>query len=292
MAQFGAKIMSRKEVNSIGSVAELWRYPVKSMLGEAIDDALVLSEGFLGDRAYALIDQSSGRVASAKNPVKWEKLLSFKAAYSNSAAKDVPLPPPRITMPNGSVVFADQENVDELISDQVGCPVHLTAKRPESPAVERLDPFSEGETIVDVGSFMMSGRFSDYAAIHILTTSSLECLRGLYPTGCFDPCRFRPNIVIDSIFEGETFLENEWVGRVLKIGHEVRLGISDPSPRCAMTTLAQSDLPRDLEILHTIAKSNSVSVPVLDGKTLPSLGVYGFVEQGGTVCKGDSVLLV
>ena len=62
----------------VGSVAGLWRYPVKSMQGGGLDDVSVSERGFLGDRAYALIDKDSGKVGSAKNPRRWLKLLNFQ----------------------------------------------------------------------------------------------------------------------------------------------------------------------------------------------------------------------
>lgn len=65
--------------SKVGSIASLWRYPVKSMTGEELDTADVTDRGLLGDRAYALMD-SNGKVASAKSPRKWARLLGFWAA--------------------------------------------------------------------------------------------------------------------------------------------------------------------------------------------------------------------
>ena len=64
-----------------GAVATLWRYPVKSMLGEEINSSVVTLRGLLGDRAYALVDQTTGKVVSAKNPRKWPDMFRFRAAY-------------------------------------------------------------------------------------------------------------------------------------------------------------------------------------------------------------------
>ncbi len=64
-----------------GTVVSLWRYPVKSMLGEELNSSYVTERGLIGDRAYALIDQKTGKVASAKNPRKWGKLFDFRAAF-------------------------------------------------------------------------------------------------------------------------------------------------------------------------------------------------------------------
>ena len=64
-----------------GSVVSLWRYPVKSMMGEELNASAVTQRGLLGDRAYAFMDASDGKVASAKNPRKWGKLFEIRAAY-------------------------------------------------------------------------------------------------------------------------------------------------------------------------------------------------------------------
>lgn len=155
--------------------------------------------------------------------------------------------------------------------------------------VERPDTLDPAEKIGDVGNFMMPGKFSDYAAVHVLTTATLDRLRALYPRGRFDVRRFRPNIVVESPFGQEGFVENAWVGHTLAIGTDVRLRITDPMPRCVITTLAQGDLLRDLGILNTVADHNLVGIPVLGGAARPSVGVSAFVLQGGTIRRGDSV---
>jgi uncharacterized protein YcbX len=68
------------------SVVSLWRYPVKSMLGEELNASAITSQGLLGDRAYALVDSSNGKVASAKNPRKWPYLFDFRAAFVDPRA--------------------------------------------------------------------------------------------------------------------------------------------------------------------------------------------------------------
>ena len=93
--------------------------------------------------------------------------------------------------------------------------------------------------------------------------------------------------------EGETgFVENDWVGRELAIGDEVRLRISDPTPRCSIPTIAQKDIEKDPQVLRTIVEHNSLPVPLLDGESLPCAGIYGFVLQGGTVKRGDAVRVI
>ena len=272
-----------------GAVKALRRYPVKSMAGASLDAALIAEGGILGDRAYAVIDRTSGRVGSAKHPKKWAGLIGLAADFVAPPQAGAPLPPVRIVWPDGATVASDGGEADARLSETLGRPVALTTARPEAISVERLDPLADEETIVDIGGLMMAGRFSDYAALHLLTTATLARLAELRPESAFDVRRFRPNVVIGSP-EGEPgFVENGWVGRELAIGDEVRLRISDPAPRCSVPTLAQEGLPKDPQILRTIVEHNTVPVPALEGEALPCAGVYAFVIRGGTVKKGDAV---
>ena len=272
-----------------GTVKALWRYPVKSMAGTKIDETLVTEGGILGDRGYAVIDKASGRVGSAKTPKKWAGLMALAADFTEPPQPGAPLPPVRIVWPDGTAVSSDGGDPDARLSETLGRPVTLTTRRPETPSLERLDPLAADETIVDIGELMMAGRFSDYAALHLITTATMARLAELRPESKFNARRFRPNVTIATP-EGQTgFVENDWVGREIAIGDEVRLRISDPTPRCSVPTLAQKDLEKDPQLLRTIVEYNTLPVPVLEGEALPCAGVYGFVIQGGTVKRGDKV---
>ena len=272
-----------------GTVKALWRYPVKSMAGTKLDEALITEGGILGDRGYAVIDKASGRVGSAKTPKKWAGLMALAADFVRRPQPGAPLPPVRIVWPDGTAVSSDGGDLDARLSETLGRPVVLTTDRPEAPSLERLDPLAADETIVDIGELMMAGRFSDYAALHLITTATMARLAELRPESKFYARRFRPNVTIATP-AGETgFVENDWVGREVAIGDEVRLRISDPTPRCSVPTLAQGELEKEPQVLRTIVEHNTLPVPVLDGEALPCAGVYAFVVQGGTVKRGDRV---
>ena len=98
--------------------------------------------------------------------------------------------------------------------------------------------------------------FFDIAVIHLLTISTLNRLKELYPEGRFDIRRFRPNVVVQSKSDEKDFIENLWVGKKISIGEETVLRITGPCTRCVMTTLPQGDLHKDLGILRTVAKYN------------------------------------
>jgi len=135
-------------------------------------------------------------------------------------------------------------------------------------------PFSDHVTDENT----LEGTFFDLAIIHILTTSTIDALRAAYPHGRFEARRFRPNIIIDTGTQG--FAENAWIGHTIQIGDEVRLEVTGPCPRCVMTTLPQSDLPRDIGILKTAVQQNEAHV-----------GVYANVVRNGTIKQGDKVTI-
>ncbi|MDE0052418.1 MAG: MOSC domain-containing protein [Rhodospirillales bacterium] len=275
-----------------GTVKALWRYPVKSMAGNKLDKARVTEGGILGDRAYAVLDGTSGRVGSAKTPRKWAALMTLAADFVSPPEAGAPLPPVRVVWPDGTEATSDGGDADARLSRMLGRPVTLTAERPETPSLERLDPLAEEETIVDIGDLMMAGRFSDYAALHLITTATMARLAALRPESTFTARRFRPNVTIATP-DGETgFVENGWVGRELAIGDAVRLRISDPTPRCSVPTIAQKDMEKDPHVLRTIVEHNRLPVPLLDGESLPCAGVYAFVIQAGTVKRGDAVRVI
>ena len=108
----------------------LYRYPVKSMRGEEIDATIVGERGLLGDRAYALVDQETGKVASAKNPRRWGILFDFHAAFVDEPVADSDLPPVEITGPDGERIRSDEHDAHEALSRLVGRPVRLESRPP------------------------------------------------------------------------------------------------------------------------------------------------------------------
>ncbi|MFV2064075.1 MAG: MOSC domain-containing protein [Chloroflexota bacterium] len=272
--------MVEKQEATIGTVAAIWRYPVKSMMGEELNSVEVTEQGLLGDRAYALVDVETGMIASAKNPRKWPTLFDHRAVFVEPPRLESGLPPVRITLPDG-VQVASHGDAETFLSGTLGRDVRLAATAPNEPELEEFWPDIEGldhkEIVTDEA--MPEGTFFDLAVVHLLTTATIDRLRALYPSGRFEPRRFRPNIVIDS-GTAEGFVENTWVGRTISIGGKVRLRITDDCPRCVMTTLPQGDLPKDPGILRTAAQNNGVHV-----------GVYADVVRAGQVRRGSQISL-
>jgi uncharacterized protein len=272
-----------KAQTDTGKVVSIWRYPVKSMLGEELNSSYITERGLVGDRAYALIDKETGKVVSAKNPRKWEKLFDFRSVFMDIPEVAENIPPVRITLPDGTLIVSNQdEDIDYTLSKALGRDVRLMRANLDNPSYEEYWPNIDGLARRDkvTDETMPSRTFFDIAVIHILTTSTINRLRELYPEGRFEVRRFRPNIVVESTSEEKDFIENLWIGKKIRIGKDIVLSVTGPCTRCVMITLPQGDLPRDLGILRTVARYSQVNV-----------GVYASVLQGGTIHRGDLVQL-
>ena len=242
----------------VGRVAALWRYPVKSMLGERLERASLGLGGIEGDRGFALRDPTNGRVLSAK---KVSRLLEARARTDGRTV--------RITLPTGDELDAEEPGAaSERISAWLGRTVELA--RPsgdERPVVEDEEGVFRGR----------AGGFFDSSVVHFVSTSTLERLGEFHPKGRWDPRRFRPNVVIETLDAG--FVEESWIGGTLRIG-SAAVEITKPCSRCIMTTHAQDDLPVDRDVLRAVREHNEDHV-----------GVYGIVRESGTVSVGDDALL-
>jgi MOSC domain-containing protein len=288
----------------VGTVAALWRFPVKSMLGETVDEADVSERGIAGDRAYALIDGETGKVVSAKNPKRWPGLFGCRASFVAAPGGDE-VPAVRITLGDGSSVRSDSPDVGGRLSRFFGRDVVLARPAPADftidqyhPDVEDADPGGHRDTVVDqkLGSAFFDeaglpspvrvGAFFDLFPLSVLTTSTLDRLNDLSPASRFDERRFRMNVIVRTQKPG--FVENEWVGRALGFHDGVQLAVSIPDPRCVMPTLMQEDLPKDNEILRTLVRHNRLDVA---GARFPCAGAYATVIAGGTIRPGDQVVL-
>ena len=270
-----------------GSVAGLWRYPVKSMMGEELNATEVTKYGLLGDRRFAVVDPVTGKVAGAKNPRKWGNFFEFRAAYAEPPHAGGKVSAVRLTLPDGTTVTSDQPDLAQLLSKALGREVTLAEAPGEGAAsattAEEYWPDMEGldyrDTVIDWE--LPPGTFFDLAVVHLLTTATIDRLRALYPQGRFETRRFRPNIVVATGPDERGFVENDWIGHTVAIGDEVRLQVTDPCSRCVMTTLPQGDLPKDSGILRTAAQHNQVDV-----------GVYADVIAGGIIRRGDPVTII
>lgn len=274
--------MSKTSPLVVGTVVSVRRYPVKSMQGEDLNAAWLTLRGLLGDRALALVDAADGKIVSAKNPRKWPAMFDFHSEFLQPPQRGEPLPPVRITLPDGSRLTSDQPDIDEALSRTLARRVRLASSASDQQILEEYWPDIEGlsqrDTVTEEG--IPAGTFFDGAPVHLLTTATLERLRECYPPGRFEARRFRPNIVVQGAGGSAEFLEDSWLERTVSIGDEAQLRIWRRCPRCVMTTLPQADLPADPGVLRTAVRQNEGYV-----------GVYATVLREGLIRRGDLVRL-
>jgi uncharacterized protein len=284
-------------------VTALYRYPVKSMLGESLERCRIDERGLVGDRGYALVDVETGTVASAKVPRWWAGLLGFSARCAGEPGPGAP-PAVEITFPDGSVHHTGDADIDAALSAAVGRQVRLAATPPAGATFEEVWPDIDGlapqgvidatrvreeETGEAVSRFDLAAMasqpsFVDLAPVHLLSLATLDRLRELAPGATFDERRYRPNVVLDT--GGSGFVENDWPGRAIEFGGGASVTVSIPTMRCVMTTLPQGELPRDVDTLRTIAKHNRVDLPDLG--TWACAGAYANVTDAGELAVGEA----
>jgi uncharacterized protein YcbX len=290
----------------VGAVRTLWRFPVKSMLGEELDAVDLSNDGIVGDRAFAIRDRETGKIASAKHPKVWPNLLGCRASFVEPPRAAQELPPARIVLADGESVLSDAADVDAVLSRFFGREVELAAAARDGytidqyhPDEEDYDPEGHRDAVVEarlgaayfndqgLPAAVAADSFFDLFPLSVVTTSTLDALREREPESKFDARRFRMNVIVETPASG--FVENDWVGRTLAVGEEVRVGVALPDPRCVMPSLAQEELPKDPRILKALVRHNRLDV---GGKLYPCVGVYAVAETTGTIRRNDSVRLL
>jgi uncharacterized protein YcbX len=274
-------------MSTVGTVSEIWRYPVKSIAGERVTAADLDTLGIPGDRRYALRNLDTGKIISAKLPKLGRELLALQAVLDETTG--------RIPVDHDGEVLGDvgREELDRALSERLGVPVRIEAATTADEVYESYWPENEGlalsdiQTDLPVAMLTEKGTFVDLAALHLVTTSALRHLDALAAASVIAVERFRPSLVIDT-GSSEGFVENEWADTMASLG-AARISITTASPRCVMTTLAQPGLPEDRAVLKTLAAENRHDYGGLGD--FACLGVYAEVVEGGRVAVGDELTL-
>lgn len=239
-------------------LAALWRYPVKSMAGEALDEATLVGGAIAGDRAWAVVVQATGALLSAKRD---GRLLTASAhGVAGDDARVI------VTLPTGVVGEAGAPDLDRALSSWLGLDVAL--RRPTPGVASRIDmdvPDLDGDGLLAPTHFTTQpGSFFDSRSpLHAVTTETLAQLVDEHGPGAGEPRRYRPNLII----AGEA--EATWIGGQLQVG-DVALTVRKATERCVIVTRAQPQLPEDRALLRHLARARAACVgvylhPVADG---------------------------
>lgn len=254
----------------IGKVDSLWRYPVKSMRGEELDEAFAGFSGVYGDRVFAFRSSASPEGFPYFTARQQQKLLQYRPRfrYPDKAAQPINLTEAEkmganplsadpselvvdVQTPDGKALAIDDPALIEMLHGDVDQKHQLTLMRSER-AMTDCRPFS-----------MFSLQSARQLAEEIGTP--------------MDKRRFRANVYVD-LTSAQGFAENKFVGRSLRIGPKVVVAILERDARCMMITLDPDTGEKSPVILKKVAQAH-------DGMA----GVYGAVMVEGMLHKGDSV---
>ena len=284
----------------VGTVKELWRYPVKSMEGQLLEEANVEKLGLVGDRYWAIRDEIKNETSSVR---KLPKLLQCTAEYqSEPCAGQVGslIPHVKITCHNGISFTTNDDNADEILSEFLNKHTSIRPLQPRSNwrfyRLKTMDgeealkkQFSTKEALPSMASVSWLkilelsifstplGRYYDAYPLHIVSSNSIEKLKSLEPEGDFQSKRFRPNIYIECSDKNANLDEFDWVGGKLHIGNAV-IKCESRTVRCLMPAQPQPNIKKDSKVLRTLEKH-----------TGRHLGINASVLKAGTISHGDSV---
>ncbi len=244
-----------------GTVDELYRYPVKSMQGLAVESVELGLSGIDGDRSRALIDVASGRLMSAK---RWSRLLL-------GVADDI-----GITLPDGTHRPYESGDMDRVLSTWLERDVALHRVAPDVDLSYEMtfDPPNDDAELYEIPA--PSGSFLDLAPVHLVSQQTLGGGVATRPDLNWDVRRFRPNLVVDAAGT-RSFGEDAWCGRQLRIGSSV-VEAMQPTVRCAMPLRAQPGLESQPALFHA-----------LDEIHANHLGIYLSVVTPGEIRVGDHI---
>lgn len=283
---------------AVGTVQELWRYPVKSMGGEQLASSALDLRALHADRLWAVRDLELGAVTTAR---RLPMLLGCTARFVEEPPLGVgpgDVADVVVTFPDGTeIASTDRDRLDARLSELTGKKVALVPLPPlhdkaayrgvlmKKRDIRQQWALTDDEPLPDFSMFPVRklaelaiyatpiGIFADAYAVHLLTTSSLRTMAAY--GGDFDVRRFRPNVVVDT--PGDGLVEQQWMGGTLRAG-DVGVRVEIPAIRCSVPMREQPGVPADPAVSRTVAKHGE-----------RCFGVYADIVAAGTIRVGDEV---
>jgi uncharacterized protein YcbX len=281
-------------MKSLGVVKEIWRYPVKGMAGEKIDQCSISDMGLVGDRTWALRDIKRQEIQSCK----FRPELLLCSASSREHTED---PNVDITFPDGTTLGSDDPAINDHLSELVGHASTLERLEPDEDysffyrykgakqgwleelkdtfAREDDEPFPDFSSLPpEVEEYVtVPGSFYLVSPFHMITTATLNYFKQKLPEADWSIERFRPNLVIETNAETHGLVEQHWINTQIMIG-QAKIDCTATAPRCGAITRRQKDLPFDKSMLRTVIKEAE-----------QNLGIYGSILADGVIHIGDQV---
>ena len=257
----------------IGRVDSLWRYPVKSMRGEELDEAFASYSGIYGDRLFAFRSSANHKGFPYFTARDQRRLLQYRPRFRY---------PDKATRPI-NLIEAESKNANPLLADLAELVVDV--ETPDGKTLPIDDPTLIETLRADVDpkhqvTLMQSQRaMTDCRPVSIF---SLQSAQQLAEETCVpvDKRRFRANVYVE-LTSAKGFAENDLVGRSVRIGPKAVITVLERDARCMIITLDPDTGEQTPAILKKVAQAH-------DGM----VGVYGAVLVEGMVHKGDPVELL
>jgi hypothetical protein len=246
-------------------LSAIWRYPVKSLQGEELREAVLEDNGMRGDRCWGIRDEATGRILTGRR----EPQLLLAAATLGDHDE------PTIVLPSGDRCCGTGPQTDAALSDWLERPVTLVGAVGSPGGEAEFFADATDDTSEAIAWTMPAGRFVDAAPLLVLTTASLREGASLHPDGAWEVRRFRPNLLVE--VEADGWVEDDWCGHLIHVGSTAVVALQ-ACVRCTMVTRPQDGLVRDLEVYTTLARHHG-----------GTLGVWTKVQAPGSVGVDDPV---
>ncbi|BBK31363.1 hypothetical protein EDC65_0166 [Stella humosa] len=256
----------------IGQVESVWRYPVKSMAGERLEEGFLSYAGLYGDRVYAFHNPAAGAAFPYLTARQQQPMVAYRPRFLDAEAAARPV--------NLAAAQKLGPGVTPLFTDAAGFAVEVTTPDGRTFAVD--DPalvadLKAGLPTDDPIAVLRSERaLTDCRPISLFSNQTVAAIA--VETGlAADGRRYRANLYAD-FTDGEAFAEEALVGRRLRIGDKAEIAVLELDPRCKMITLDPDTGEAEPKIVRWLAKAHGGMA-----------GLYCAVLVEGTVRLGDAI---
>jgi uncharacterized protein YcbX len=260
---------------NLGKVESLWRYPVKSMRGEAVSEAFMSFSGFYGDRRFAIVDSAARKGFPFLTGTTHAEMLTYRPQFRHPAraARPPNLIEAMSIAPGVSPINGDDNDLAVDVVTPSGALVAV-----DDPAL--LEMLSKGiERNHELRLIKSDRPLIDCRPISLISTQTVQQLQSELGTSLDKRC-FRANIYVD-LERDEGFAEDALVGRRLRIGSQAMISVLERDPRCKMISLDPDSGEHNPEVLRKVAQSHQANA-----------GLYCAVLVEGLVSNGDPVELL